>query len=414
MRSVIHAQPERNTLSLLMQAAWKLRDIPAGKHYWDLLTSSPHSIRPDAANITNYLQLLRVSRSSKAVVDLLHQLAEGEDRDSRDVKDLLARRGTYVLAMSTCARDKRNRNVFEHASRIVDMMRQKLVVEAETEDVSDAMDPRVLEMYVNLAVVTTPGLSQVEPWKNGRFDPRSNNVMTAIAQLVPEVANVKEAMKRISLKQEMGDPRPGKRKDVVSKRQKEELEARKMENMALFLQAMVGAYDSLLRKWEVLPRRYVEDCVLAKKQLSGLVTKIAHRPMVGGEASERLEEDEELDIRAAEGKRPYEEIVREREEGRPKMRERNRLVRKPSQREHQEGRWRRDFPYEREVREVRRREEEGMKDERRGRFHDRRDKLKYDPNGRAVPSLEGWDGGKAWRNMKRESEGQIRRLGLGA
>ena len=416
VRPVIHAEPGRNTLSLLLQAAWKLRDIPAGKHYWDLLTSSPHSIKPDSANITNYLQLLRVSRSSKAVVDLLRQLAEGdEDGDRRDAKDVLARRGTYVLAMSTCARDKRNRNVFDYASRIVDMMRQKLVVEAETEDVSDAVDPRVLEMYVNLAVATTPGLSQVEPWKEGRFDARGNNVMAAIERLKPDVATVKEALKRMGLRREVGDPRPARMKDVVSKRQREELDARRMGDMASFLQAMVGVYDTLLRKHEVLPRRYVEDCVVVKRQLSGLVTRIAHRGRGGGSGSwgdsrEGLEEDEELDMRTAEGKRPYEEIRREREEGRMRMRERNRLVRRKGQRGEQQREWRRDFPNEREVREERRRRHDRSEELRRsGRSDGSRS---FDPDGRAVSSLEGWGGGQAWRNMKRESEGQVRRLGL--
>lgn len=163
-----YARVGNNILSLLLEAAFKLKNIPAGKKYWDMLTNPDNRVfvAPDEDNLRSYLRLLRASRSSKIMVDLLRQPINGA------LQGIWYKRPHFVIAMSTCARDFKNPHVFTHASTVLDLMQDNL-----TEP-----DMKVMTMYLSLAMITTPGIStEIE----GQFNAHQgqNNLLRALRRL---------------------------------------------------------------------------------------------------------------------------------------------------------------------------------------------------------------------------------------
>jgi hypothetical protein len=289
----VYAQPGNNALSMLMQAAIMTKNVAAGKMYWDLLTdvNGPYKLEPDAANLASYLRLLRISRSSKMVVDLLRS-------DLLDKNDSLGKefykRGTFVIAMSTCIRDKNNPNVFEHANRVLDVMQERL----------EEMDPKVMEMYVNLAVLTTPALGSAGPWKDMAFekDAAKNHAMWALKRLGPSVVNVKDLMKTRMLEDEIGVRRRQGTK-ALEKRARGGDKRSSVDDLAAFLQSMIGAYDRLLSKGTAggVERSLLEEWAGQKRKLSAFVTKMVGGVKSGGRrVGDRDGEDDEVDVESVE------------------------------------------------------------------------------------------------------------------
>lgn len=345
VRTSAYAQPGNNALGMLMQAAIVTKNVPAGKMYWDLLTDAngPYNLEPDVANLASYMRLLRISRASKMVVDLFR--SELFTTNQTLAKEF-CRRGTFVIAMSTCVRDKNNPNVFEHANRVVDMMQDRLPEE---------MDPKVLEMYVNLAVLTTPGVSRVSPWREGKFDVGDvgrMNAVRALKRVGPLAVNVKDMMKMRLLEEDLRSGRG--RSKRISGRETEGGKGVSVDDLAAFLKAMVGAYDRLLSRGAEAgaPRGLLEEWLGQKRKLSAFVTK-----MVGGvKASGRRVGDGE----AEEGEVDLEDVESEMKD---KRWERNPVrpeVRKGplTKAEKRAERLKKDFPDPREVRRLKQQDAE--------------------------------------------------------
>lgn len=289
--SSVHTVPGNNTLSMLVETATALRELRLGKYYWDLLTSEtgPYQIVPDHQNITAYLRLLRVSRASSTVLDVLRQ-PRAEEVDFK-----LKTRGTFVIAMSTCLRDKRNPNVFETASRIMDMM------QASTEDFDNSSEelggqrlrfsPKVLRMYLEVAIATTKGINGVplEKTKNGDLDferdPSKNHTMVALKRLGPTTINARSLLKAylVEVQQQAAiKQRTIRVKKLLDKRRITPLSV--SENIAELhemLRSMIGAYDKLILVNEKLedegmgplPKDIVDECWHQKRKLSAYVSK---------------------------------------------------------------------------------------------------------------------------------------------
>ena len=117
----LYATPGPNALSMIIEAATITKQVHLGKAYWDLVVNPGKSftVQPDVQNISAYLRLLRISRSSKIALDVLRYDWPEE------MKDKLYTRGNFVIAMSTCVRDKNNPNVFKMADRILDIMQER-------------------------------------------------------------------------------------------------------------------------------------------------------------------------------------------------------------------------------------------------------------------------------------------------
>ncbi|RMZ83343.1 hypothetical protein DV737_g1671, partial [Chaetothyriales sp. CBS 132003] len=238
----LFATPGNNTLSMLIEAATVAKKVHWGKAYWELLTDADgaYAITPDSQNVVAYLRLLRVSRSSKAVVQVLQ-------RDwPAHVRQRLYTRGNFVIAMSTCVRDKNNPSVFENASGI-----------AFAGEALDA-DPKVMTMYLNLAMWTTRGINsrlslqkQDDGDLNFERDANKNNTFRALRRLEGMSSNVLRMFKARLAELEVQSRSPRERIGLKKKagtswfvdytRTQERL-----EDLVGLLRAMVGAYDRIL------------------------------------------------------------------------------------------------------------------------------------------------------------------------
>ena len=102
------------TLALLLETCHSNKSLThLAPSYWHAICteSAGPQVAPDAANILAYLRILRVLRASTRAVDILANSWPDE------VANLVYRRGAFVMAMSSCLRDKKNPNVFARANK---------------------------------------------------------------------------------------------------------------------------------------------------------------------------------------------------------------------------------------------------------------------------------------------------------
>ena len=252
-----HAKPSCNTLSMLMQASILTKDLPAGKYYWTLLTSKDgqYRILYDPENFAQYLRLLRISRSSKLICDLFSEASQ-EDR-----MDAFFLRGNFIIAMSTCSRDKNNPNVFDHASYIFELMQARL----------HHVDAKVMEMYLEVAIATTPGLG----YKAGRFepDPSRNNAMRVLTRLEDFVPELQD-MLLSKVREEQYEELPNKRRKKLSDpREQPDRVYQSKDTLTSFMTALISAYDRLLAQ-RTLPASLREQYMLRKRRMHTFIAKI--------------------------------------------------------------------------------------------------------------------------------------------
>lgn len=263
----VYASPTGNTLSLLLQASTVLRQVHIGKTYWDILTSpsGQYKLVPDAVNLSDYLRLLRLSRASRTALDLLRSPW------ANNAELFIRKRGTYVMAMSTCVRDKKNPNVFATADAMMDVMKQyaeEAAIAREDEEIDAAqegfkpsvrpyeqldMSPKVMTMYLSLAMYTTKGINSRMPLKqqpNGDLDyerdPSKNNTMLALRRLGPDMVRVRHMMRLMEEKVSHDERMAGAPAAVRRKQNLRTETGERAEEMLGLLNTMVSAYDRIL------------------------------------------------------------------------------------------------------------------------------------------------------------------------
>ncbi|KIW66755.1 hypothetical protein PV04_06054 [Phialophora macrospora] len=294
--SSVYATPGTNTLSMLIETATALRELRLGKYYWELLTSKDglYKIVPDHQNIMAYLRLLRVSRASRAVLDLLRAPRPEE------VNYKLMVRGTFIIAMSTCLRDKKNPNVFETASRIMDLMQESAEDMSEHESEGELggqklrFSPKVLRMYLEIALATTKGINgeALEKTKNGDLDferdPSKNHTMRALRRLGPDIMNVRQMIKSylIDIEQQASlQERTIRVKKLLEKRRITPYSTNEnISDLVELLRTMIGATDKIILVNEKLEdegmgpldKEILTECWLQKRKLSAFVSKYAN------------------------------------------------------------------------------------------------------------------------------------------
>ena len=129
------AQPDNNTLSLVISACQKMAAKKLADQYWELFTQK-FGIVPDLDNLHVYLRCLRQYRSSSHAAELLRtELAR---------TDMAPAAKTFRIAMSCCERDKKNPNVMTNANQLLDLMEKRL----------SEPDPKTLTLYLELALGT--------------------------------------------------------------------------------------------------------------------------------------------------------------------------------------------------------------------------------------------------------------------
>ncbi|MCJ1351392.1 MAG: hypothetical protein MMC33_001376 [Icmadophila ericetorum] len=114
-----YAKPGHNTLSLVLEACLYFSAYKPAAKYLKIFIDT-YQIVPDSANIHMYLRLLRSARASRAATECLeHMILHSPD-------GLGAQPKTFRIAMSTCVRDSKNRNVGVFAERIMKLMKKAL------------------------------------------------------------------------------------------------------------------------------------------------------------------------------------------------------------------------------------------------------------------------------------------------
>lgn len=136
-------RPGPNSLSLVLKACNKARTARAAQKYWGLLTdpTGSYNISPDSENYLEYLRHLRVQRASNLAVELVDDMRLGKLGS-----EIKLERKTFLVALSCCVRDKKNKHSITHAAKLVRLMTDTLPYP----------DARVLGYYLKLAISQRP------------------------------------------------------------------------------------------------------------------------------------------------------------------------------------------------------------------------------------------------------------------
>lgn len=253
--SSVFATPGNKTLSMLLQTATSLRDIDAGRRYWRVITSQdgPFKVYPDVFAYTDYLRLLRIARASKETLSTLQSIPE-------KLWERLANKGTFIIAMSTCARDKNNPNVFGTATEIIDLMQTKLAkyVKHDPSETDGSnrellvLSPKVLKNYLQVAIDTTHGINAAKLVKqpngdlNFERDLQKNNAINAVTKLAPSTSNAKRLLKVFveEYERQLSDSSRTVRVTWLLRKRAEAPEH--VAELLEYFQTLIAAYDKLL------------------------------------------------------------------------------------------------------------------------------------------------------------------------
>jgi hypothetical protein len=134
--------PSNVELCLLLEAFIVTR-CPRARKYWSTLTSPEGEfvVNPDAVSYCQYLRCLRISRASGEALRVM--------RDEMAPRKM-ARRTAFIIAMSTCSRDRNNPHVLDNAGGLIELMNK-------TQRVPSC---RILDSYmelVRICAVYSPG-----------------------------------------------------------------------------------------------------------------------------------------------------------------------------------------------------------------------------------------------------------------
>lgn len=287
--SSVYATPGQNTLSMLLQACGQRRAIQhLSSHYWRLLTDpeGPYQIKPDAGNILAYLRLLRLQRASEDSYKLLAQ------NWPADVAKVLYRRASFVIAFSTCARDKRNPNVFKTAQKLLKLAGEKAEERAvnmydETVVLSEMgyhkrkrelqnmkkelkgmtpeeaeemernkegvqslnLDPKILNYFLELAIATTDGWNEGLRGKDDgtMFErhPSKNHTMIALQMMASQTKELKRLVK-VKMEEIQNADVPRRRKQRALDPRAGSRVGENFDDLIQLMRSMIGAWDRCL------------------------------------------------------------------------------------------------------------------------------------------------------------------------
>lgn len=223
--NMAYAKPGTHTLAVILESCLRMTTKKAAEDYWSLLTS-PDSwgIVPDESGLHMYLRMLRQSRSSAQAVDFIRS-----EFKSAGVKP---KAKTFRIAMSTCVRDINNRNVFENANGILDLMANTLT----------DPDARTLAMYTDILASLKSG----------------QDVLAGLDHLGPHFVNLKSMLNY----GQDGGARDAPREDG--------------EAAMKFMMGMKACYDRLMQHGEV-PRELYSQLTARKAKVDAYYSRAIRR-----------------------------------------------------------------------------------------------------------------------------------------
>lgn len=226
----MYAKPGQNSLSLLLKAALQLNLKAPATAYWNIFTKT-YLVQPDGENFHSYLRILRVFRASTEMLEILSQMSSQD----MEVK-------TFRLAMSTCARDKRNPNAFSNAGKVLDLMTKNLL----------HPDIQALEQYLEVAL-DSPARAKTQ-------NAQGEQILRALERLNPSFLNLKSAMQFTGAVPEFKTPQA-------------QLEL--IENIIRLASSMIRAFDHLMNK-ALVPREMFGDLTKQRSKISAFITRYQH------------------------------------------------------------------------------------------------------------------------------------------
>lgn len=247
-----YAVPGNNTFDLAMQAVSKLNSKAAAAKYWAYFTEN-RDIKPDRAILCQYLRILRFSRSSSEAVEVLMK-----------TPSVAYDPAAFRLALSTCVRDKKNRNAFTNAGKILDLMQQYTA----------KPDVRSLVHYIDVAVFSEP-LPKKDPSSRTA---QGRQIMRALDRLQSPFIELRSQLA-------FGNPDPNRGRGRGRGRGRDKnIEGDEFDYWQeglLFVRKMISAYDKLMNN-NLVEREVYSDLTKRRSLLSSYVTRHMKKFPTGG------------------------------------------------------------------------------------------------------------------------------------
>lgn len=195
-KDLAYPRPTKRELSLILRACRFLAGGPSiGRRYWEILASrtGPFKVKPDRVTYHEYLRLLRSNHNS---AEALRVIAE------EMVPQGMAFANTFIIAMSTCARDINNPHALETASTLIDMMARTWA----------GSNPRVLSNYIQIVRrLVSPERLYSDTRQGGAFQNQDqkalyrSRLLTAIDHLLPHVKNLQKFLRGLGQRRDAAD-----------------------------------------------------------------------------------------------------------------------------------------------------------------------------------------------------------------
>ncbi|KAF4632124.1 hypothetical protein G7Y89_g6000 [Cudoniella acicularis] len=219
-----YAKPGRNSLSLVLEAVFKLRLKEPADKYWNIFVEQI-GVKPDIDNFHSYLRYS----------------TPGHDA------------GTFKIAISACSRDSRNFHAFANAGKVLDIMTTAL----------EAPSVPVLTAYLDIAISSTNEPNGVSKQVQGK------RILRALERLNPSFLNLKSLLQQTS-----------SRESEMTAREKEEFE----DSVLLLMRRMIAAYDLLMDK-ALVDRAQYSELTQHRSKLTAFVNRHKNKK---GEATSKI------------------------------------------------------------------------------------------------------------------------------
>jgi hypothetical protein len=257
--SGVYAIPRQNTLSLVIKALSELNLKDAASKYWDLLINK-YNITPDAENYHSYLRLLRVSRSSTEIVNLMIKMP----KSYMEAK-------TFRIAMSGCVRDSKNQHAFANAGKLLDLMQTAL------------REPEIqaLHYYLEIAITSDSSAKRNSTRKSdtSKYE-QGKQIRRGLERLQPSFVNLKSSL----LFRDPALP-------AIADYERHAF----VQNILALTKRMISAYDILVNN-AMVPKEECSPLINQRSKLAAFVTrhKYANRALQSPRNQETQTQDEEL------------------------------------------------------------------------------------------------------------------------
>lgn len=230
-----YVTPDRQTLTMVTEACYKLAQWKAARKYWKLFTDPEgYAIIPDLACVHMLLRVLRASRSAASATQLVVE--------HLPVWRIRPTGLTYCLALRSCIRAHRDPVTMDQAGKLLENMMATLT------------DPDIpaLDAYMELATTTR----------------RVDAACKAVEQLEPIIVNLRSFL---NFGPTRANQSTGSQKRLDGKQRQEGVE---------LMQKVIGCYDWIMRPENGIDGKKRQVYMQRKARLAAFVTRYRNQWLV--------------------------------------------------------------------------------------------------------------------------------------